>query len=262
MKVVILGAGEMASGTACRLFRCGISVAMTEVAQPMAVRRAVSFCEAVWDREAVVEGVIGRLWSDNLVVPDKLDHVAVFIDPKAALVGSWLPDVVVDARLLKTEGVTSVDMAPLVVSLGPGAVAGRDAHVVVETNRGHDLGRLIYVGSAAADTGVPGEIGGFTAQRVLRSPASGPVRCLRRIGDCLAANEPVASVAGVEVTTAIAGVLRGILHDGVMASKGMKLGDVDPRGIPDACFTVSDKSRNIAGSVLEAILRRYPVVRI
>lgn len=260
MKVLILGAGEMASSTAHRLFRSGFEVTMTEVSQPLAVRRAISFCSAVWDGETVVEGVCARLLEGGrLPVPDS-DHVSVVIDPEAAILNELKPDVLIDARLLKCPGATSVNQAPLVISFGPGAVCGVDAHVIVETNRGHDLGRLIEAGSAAADTGVPGSIGGVTAGRVMRAPCAGVVRGIRKIGDVVQAGETVAMVGEEPVKASIAGVLRGILHDGVIATPGLKLADVDPRGEVRACFTITDKSRTISGAVLEAILHRFKIV--
>ncbi len=260
MKVLMLGAGELASAAAHRLFRAGFDVAMTDVNEPLAIRRAVSFCTAIWDGEIVVEGVRGRLWSPGEPPPAALDHVAVVVDPEARTVNTWRPDVLVDARLLKRAGATSVTQAPLVISLGPGAVCGRDAHLVVETHRGHDLGRLIETGSASADTGVPGAIAGATSERVLRAPAAGRVRGVRVIGDMVQAGDLVAWVDEVPVRTNIAGVLRGILHDGVAVTLNTKLGDVDPRGEVRACFTLSDKSRTISGAVLEAILNRFPLV--
>jgi len=260
VKVLVLGAGEHASSSALRLFRVGFEVAMTEVSEPLAVRRSVSFCSAVWDGEAVVEGVRGKRWALGEALPSPLDHVAVVVDPEATLVGAWRPDVLVDARLLKRPGATSVTQAPLVISLGPGAVCGRDAHVIIETNRGHDLGRVIEQGSAAPDTGVPGNIGGYAAERVLRAPVAGRVRGAKVIGDLLQAGDVVAWVGEEPVRTPIAGVLRGILHDGVAATANLKLADVDPRGVVSACFTVSDKSRNISGGVLEAILSRFRLV--
>lgn len=260
MKVLILGAGELASSTAHRLFRAGFDVAMTEVSEPLAVRRAVSFCSAVWDGETVVEDVRGRLWELFRTLPASLDHVAVFVDPEATLVATWRPDVLVDARLLKRPGGSSVEQAPLVISLGPGAECGREAHVVIETNRGHDLGRLIEAGSAAPDTGLPGLIGGHAAERILRAPVAGQVRGARAIGDLVRAGDLVAWVGDQPVRTRIAGVLRGLLRDGVVATPNLKLADVDPRGETRACFTLSDKSRTISGTVLEAIMRRFRLV--
>ncbi len=261
MKVLIIGAGELASSTAHRLFRCGFDVAMTEVSEPLAVRRAVSFCTAVWDGQTKVEGVSGRLWDLGEALPTPLDHVAVFVDPELTLLTTWQPDVLIDARLLKRAGGTSVEQAPLVVSFGPGALCGREAHVIVETNRGHDLGRLIEEGSAAPDTGIPGSIAGVTSERVLRAPAAGPVRSVLRIGDMVSAGDLVAWVGEHPVRTSIAGLLRGIVHDGVMATPNLKLADVDPRGDVRACTTLSDKSRTISGAVLEAISSRFPLLR-
>ncbi|HMM60212.1 MAG TPA: selenium-dependent molybdenum cofactor biosynthesis protein YqeB [Candidatus Rifleibacterium sp.] len=260
MKVLILGAGEMASSVAHRLFRSGFEVTMTEVSQPLAVRRAISFCSAVWDGGNVVESVRGCLLAGGRLPAAGRDHVSVVIDSEAAILNELKPDVLIDARLLKCPGATSVKQAPLVISLGPGAVCGVDAHLIVETNRGHDLGRLIETGSAAADTGVPGSIGGGTAGRVLRAPCTGIVRGVRKNGDVVRAGEGVAMGGEEPVKASITGVLRGILHDGVLAAAGLKLADVDPRGEVSACFTITDKSRTISGAVLEAILHRFKLI--
>lgn len=256
LRVLVRGAGEHASATAHRLHRCGMRVAMTEVAAPTAVRRAVAFCSAVWDGEADVEGVRGALWhaaDAGALRSYGFERVAVFVDPGSAVRRAWRPDVVVDARILKRNDDTSIADAPLVVALGPGYVAGRDAHVVVETNRGHDLGRLIHTGQAAPDTGVPGDIAGVRHERVLRAPAAGVFEEARAIGDRVAAGDVVGRVEGAEVRTAIAGVLRGLVRTGVPVTAGLKVGDVDPRGDVAACFTLSDKARTISGAVLEAV---------
>lgn len=257
MKVLILGAGEHATGTAHRLFRSGFDVAMTEVPEPLAVRRTVAFCSAVWDREVVVEGVTCKLWELDRQLPSPLDHVALFVDSQASVLKSWQPDVLVDARLLKQPEATSISQAPLVVSLGPGALCGRDAHVVIETDRGHDLGRVITQGSAAPDTGIPGPIEGYSVQRLLRAPAPGLVKGVKAIGDLVNPGDIVAYVGDLPVRTSIAGVVRGLLRDGVMATANLKLGDVDPRGDISACHTLSDKTRTISGGVLEAILAHH-----
>jgi len=237
-------------------------VALTEVAAPLAVRRTVAFASAVWDGAVEVEGVWGRRCAldDVAALVPPLDHVAVVVDPAGALVARWRPDVVVDARLLKRPGATSVTAAPLVVSLGPGAVCGQDAHVVIETQRGHDLGRVLETGSALPNTGVPAPIAGVAEERVLRAPGVGAVRGVRTIGDRVAAGDLVAWVGAAPVYTAIAGVVRGLLRDGIVATPGLKLGDVDPRGDVRACFTLSDKTRTLSGGVLESILRRFPLV--
>ncbi len=261
MRVLILGAGELASSVAHRLFRCGgFAVAMTEVHAPQAVPGTVSFCRAVGVGEATVEGVPGRRRELGDPLDARLDHVAVFVDPESTLISSWRPEVLVDARLLKRAGATSIQQAPMVISLGPGAVCGREAHVIVETNRGHDLGRLIEEGGAAPDSGIPGPIGGIAAERVLRAPAAGRIRGAVEIGAMVEAGDLVARVGEHPVRTPISGVLRGIVRDGVQVTANLKLGDVDPRGDPRACFTLSDKSRTISGAVLEAILARFSLV--
>jgi xanthine dehydrogenase accessory factor len=261
LKVLIRGAGEHASATAHRLFQCGMRVAMTEVAQPTAVRRAVSFCTAVFDGTCEVEGVPGRLrsldaWGE--LDRGELDHVPVFVDPEGRLVERWRPDVLVDARILKRSEGNSLGLAPLVIGLGPGLLAGQDVHAVVETLRGHDLGRIIREGTSAPDTGTPGPVAGHTTGRVLRAPCAGVVEAVLDIGASVNAGDVVCTVAEKPVRAAIPGVLRGIVHPGVEVCAGLKVGDVDPRGERRFCFTISDKARTISGSVLEAILTRFP----
>jgi xanthine dehydrogenase accessory factor len=261
LKVLIRGAGEHASATAHCLFRCGMRVAMTEVQRPTAVRRPVSFCAAVFDGTCAVEGVPGRLWGlDAWQELDRgdLDHVPVFVDPEGLLVERWRPDVIVDARILKRNEGNSPEQAPLVIGLGPGLLAGQDVHVVIETRRGHDLGRIIRSGFSAPDTGIPGPIGGFTTERVLRAPCAGVVETRMEIGQPVHAGDVVCTVAGRPVEAAITGVLRGVVHGGIEVPANLKIGDVDPRGDPAFCFTISDKARTIGGAVLEAILCRFP----
>jgi xanthine dehydrogenase accessory factor len=261
LKVLIRGAGEHASATAHRLFRCGMRVAMTEVERPTAVRRTVSFCTAVFDGACAVEGVPGRLWSlgdwEELEQRD-LDHVPVFVDSEGVLVGRFRPHAIVDARILKRNEGNSLEQAPLVIGLGPGLLAGRDVHVVIETRRGHDLGRIIREGSSAPDTGIPGPIAGYTTERVLRAPCAGVLETLMAIGHPVNAGDVVCTVGGQPVEAAISGVLRGLVHAGVEVPAKLKVGDVDPRGDPAFCFSISDKARTISGSVLEAILCRFP----
>jgi xanthine dehydrogenase accessory factor len=261
LKVLIRGAGEHASATAHRLFRCGMRVAMTEVLRPTAVRRSVSFCTAVFDGACTVEGVPGRLWSrdewEELERSDP-DHVPVFVDPEGFLVERWRPHAIVDARILKRNEGNSPEQAPLVIGLGPGLLAGRDVHIVIETRRGHDLGRVIRSGCSAPDTGIPGPIAGFTTERVLRAPCAGLLETRLEIGQPVNAGDVVCTVAGRPVEAAISGVLRGVVHGGIEVPANLKVGDVDPRGDPAFCFTISDKARTISGSVLEAILSRFP----
>jgi len=180
--------------------------------------------------------------------------VPVLVDPQARMAMELQPQVVVDARMAKRNLGTRMDEAQVVIGLGPGFVAGRDVHAVVETLRGHYLGRVILEGEAAPNTGIPGPVGGESERRVLRAPTEGVFRALKRIGDMVAEGEVVARVDGEPVRSRLSGVLRGILHDGLTVRRGMKVGDVDPRGVRDYCFTISDKALAVGGGVLEAIL--------
>lgn len=258
LRVVVKGGGDLASGVAWRLWRCGFLVAVTEVERPTCIRRAVAFAEAVWAGETTVEGVKARRVSGLAGVDAawQAGVLPVVVDPLASLVGDIAPDVVVDAILAKKNLGTRITDAPLVVALGPGFVAGADAHAVIETMRGHFLGRVIWEGEALPNTGVPGPVGGHTERRVIRAPSSGTFRAWRAIGDLVAEGEVVADVDGDPVRSRLAGVLRGILHDGIQVHQGMKVGDVDPRGVREHCFTVSDKALAIAGGVLEAVLSK------
>ncbi len=260
--VLIKGAGEHATGTAVRLFRCGFRVVMTDQSHPTAVRRAVAFCEALPDAEAVVDGVQARGWAlSDAAGLDAFDwsHIPVFVDPEASLVQSWRPDVLIDARILKRNLDNRIDQAPLVIGFGPGLEAGRDVHLVIETDRGHDLGRIIRDGMSRPDTGAPGEIGGYSIERVLRSPGDGVLRPAAGIGDLLQAGDAVAFVGDEPVLAGIAGVLRGLIRPGPVFF-GQKVGDVDPRGERAACFSLSDKTRTLSGGALEAILSWEPGV--
>lgn len=256
-RVLVKGAGEQASAVAHRLFRAGYRVAMTEIAHPTAIRRLVAYATAIDEGEIEVEGVRGRRHTlDEIVALEAgaWDHVCVAVDPEARLVRRWRPDVVVDARLLKHSPDNSPADAPLVIGLGPGFVAGRHAHFVVETHRGHDLGRVIAHGASMDDTGEPGAIGGFTHERVLRAPCDGVFESSRTIGETLAAGDEAGTVAGHPVIARIGGALRGLLRPGLAVTAGMKIGDIDPRGDARMCRTISDKARTISGSVLEIVV--------
>ncbi|MBC8448393.1 MAG: EF2563 family selenium-dependent molybdenum hydroxylase system protein [Chloroflexi bacterium] len=254
--VLIKGAGDLASGVAWRLHRCGFPVVMTEVARPLAVRRGVAFAQAVYAGEMTVQGVTARREDDVAAARAALDAgiIPVLVDPQAACRAALRPAVLVDGIMAKANTSTGLDDAPLVIALGPGFVAGVDCHAVLETNRGHDLGRVLWSSSAAADTRVPGDIGGQTERRVLRAPCAGRLHPRQAIGDRVRAGEVVASVDDEEVCAPFAGVLRGLIHESVPLTPGMKIGDVDPRAVREHCFTISDKSLAIAGGVLETIL--------
>lgn len=270
--VLIKGAGDLASGVALRLWRAGFPLAMTEVARPLAVRRTVAFAQAVFDGECQVEEVYARR-SRAADVNETLAAglLPVLVDPQAEAVGLLRPPVVVDAIMAKRNTGTHLDDAPLVVALGPGFTVGVDCHAVVETNRGHNLGRVLWQGSAEPDTGTPGELPGVgkKASRVLRAPAAGHVLGRASIGERVEAGAVVAVLqtddgAVTEIVAPFAGILRGLIHPSVQVWPRLKVGDLDPRADPSYCFTVSDKSLAIGGAVLEAILswlRAAPIPR-
>lgn len=255
--VVIRGGGDLATGVAHRLHRAGMRVAVTELVQPTVIRRAVALAAAVYEGQVEVEGLVARLAESDEEIHAALaaGQVPVVIDPQGKVIPRLRPTVVVDAIMTKRNtGATAITDAPIVIGLGPGFTAGVDVHAVIETNRGHHLGRVILSGSAEPHTGVPGPSAGFTVERVLRAPCAGTLTGQRRIGDPVETGEAVASVAGQPVVAKISGVLRGLLADGLLVKPGMKVGDVDPRGVREHCFTISDKARAIGGGVLEAIL--------
>lgn len=255
MLVVIRGAGDIATGVALRLYRAGLQIVMCEVETPTSIRRTVCFSEAVRQGEMEVEGVTARR-ADLEELPALLEAgiVPVLVDPAADCAAVLEPDAVVDAILAKRNLGTTMDMAPVVVAAGPGFTAGKDCHAVVETMRGHYLGRVIYQGSAQPDTAIPGLIGGYAGERVLRAPADGIFEGIRTIGDLVEAGDAAGYVQGQPMVCTISGTLRGLIADGVAVTKGMKCGDVDPRCEPDHCACASDKALAVGGGVLEAIL--------
>ena len=255
--VLIKGAGDLATGVAARLYRCGFVVVMTERPNPLMVRRSVSFGEAVYATQVEVEGILALHASDLRAVHLVLDqgNIPVLVDPQADCLAELLPTALVDAIMAKINLNTRITDAPCVVALGPGFTAGVDCHAVIETNRGYSLGRVIYTGSAEPDTGQPGSIDGKTEERILRSPVQGVVVGQASIGDHVTKGQTVAQVNGQPVYTQIAGILRGLIHSGICVSAGTKIGDVDPRAEPAQCQQISDKAYAIAGGVLEAVLR-------
>lgn len=256
--ILIKGAGDLASGVAVRLAHCGFPIVMTDLPHPTSIRRTVCFSEAIPKGEFTVEDVTAvRADSvDDVKTILARGQIAVLADPDASCVHVLRPEVVVDAILAKRNLGTSISDAPIVVALGPGFTAGVDCHAVVETMRGHDLGRVILQGSAAPNTGVPGNIAGFSSERVLRAPENGVFTEIRHIGDLVKRGETVAEVDGEPIHSTIDGVIRGLLPTGTPVTAGMKSGDIDPRPVLEHCTTVSDKARAIGGGVLEAILMR------
>lgn len=256
MLTVIRGAGDMATGTALRLWRSHIQVVMTEVERPTAIRRTVCFSQAIVHGETTVEGVracrADRPAQALALLRDGV--IPVLADPEAACIPVLKPDAVVDAILAKKNLGTKISDAPVVIGVGPGFTAGVDCHAVVETMRGHYLGRVLYEGSAQPNTGIPGLIGGFAGERVLRAPADGVFHQLVEIGAQVKVGDIAATVNGEPMVCTLDGVLRGILADGTPVFKGMKSGDIDPRCKIEHCYCASDKALAVGGGVLEAIL--------
>lgn len=285
--IICRGAGDLATGIIHRLHRAGHRVIALETDYPAAIRRQVSFCEAVYDGSAAVEGVTARLipaltdaetdtetahtasekW-DRSAIEAVLEagEVPLLIDPKGESIALLKPDVVIDAIIAKKNLGTTIDMAPLVIGVGPGFTAGQDVHLVIESMRGHNLARIITDGMAQPNTGVPGNIAGFTSERVIHAPAAGYIHDVRKIGDIVQKGDEIARIYPdkgsygnalseyVPVNATITGIIRGLIREGYHFKKGFKIADIDPRESElTNCFTISDKARSIAGSVLEAV---------
>lgn len=258
LTICIKGAGEIASAVAWRLYRANLRrIFLLERPVPLAVRRQVSFCEAVYAGHHTVEGVDAVTVESSAQVHTAWSKgaIAVLVDPRWNTVRDLSPDVCVDAIMAKRNLGTALSEAPLVIGLGPGFLAPKDVHMVIETNRGHDLGRIITSGCAEKNTGIPGTINGYTAERVLRSPEDGYFKAFSAIGDLVKQGDLIGSVGRAKVQSHIDGVVRGMIRSGTQVATGLKIGDIDPRGNIEYCTTISEKARAIAGSVLEAILR-------
>jgi xanthine dehydrogenase accessory factor len=259
--VLIRGGGEVASGVAHKLARAHFRVCLTETSQPLAVSRGVAFCEAIYDGEKGVEGIIAqRIESPSQIAAVwRQDKLPIIIDPDALVKNTLKPTVLVDALMAKRNLGTKIGDAPLVIGLGPGFRAKKDVHIVVETNNSERLGRVIREGKAEENSGIPVAIGGLTHERALHSSQDGLFQTDREIGELVSAGEVVASVAGKPVRVEIAGVIRALLRSGTAVKKGTKLGEIDPSGDREACYTIRPRVRAIAGGVLEAILMRFNV---
>ena len=259
--IIVRGGGDIASGTIYKLHKCGFKVLVLETGAPSAIRRNVAFCEAVYNKSQTVEDLTCTL-AESISEAEQLlntQGIAMLIDENCTSIDYFKPLAVVDAIIAKKNLGTNTDMAPITVALGPGFEAGKDVNAVVETMRGHNLGKVIYSGTAAANTGVPGVINGYGAQRVIHSPADGTVKNICRITDRVKKGDVVAVIEnGAEttpVTASLDGILRGLIRDGYHVTKGFKIADIDPRTEQyENCFTISDKARCIAGGVVEAIM--------
>lgn len=256
MLVIIRGAGDLATGIALRLYRAHMNIIMTDLPVPTAIRRTVCFSEAIRNSSATVEGIGARLAqsAQEALALTEQGFIGVLADPEGQCIVALKPDAVVDAILAKRNLGTKITDAPVVIGVGPGFTAKVDCHAAVETMRGHYLGRVLYDGSPLPNTNVPGLIGGYAGERVLRAPADGVFQSVSHIGDHVEAGDVVGYVNQVPMKCTIGGILRGLLADGVPVTAGMKSGDVDPRCEIDHCFCASDKALAIGGGVLEAIL--------
>ena len=268
--IICRGGGDLATGIVHRLFRAGFPVLVLETDSPAAIRRQVSFSEAVYDGTATVEGVTAeRIASANRASVNHVleaGRVPLLVDPEGSSIPLLKPDIVVDAIIAKKNLGTAKEMAPLVIGVGPGFTAGEDVDLVVESMRGHNLARIFTTGSALPNTGIPGNIGGFTKERVLHAEAAGYMKNIRQIGDIVEKGEEIARIyekmteegifsgSYVSVEASISGIIRGLIREGYHFQKGFKIADIDPRESELAnCFTISDKARSIGGSVLEAV---------
>ena len=268
--IICRGGGDLATGIVHRLFRAGFPVLVLETDSPAAIRRQVSFSEAVYDGTATVEGVTAeRIASANRASVNHVleeGRVPLLVDPEGSSIPLLKPDIVVDAIIAKKNMGTAKEMAPLVIGVGPGFTAGEDVDLVVESMRGHNLARIFTTGSALPNTGIPGNIGGFTKERVLHAEAAGYMKNIRQIGDIVEKGEEIARIyekmtedgtfsgSYVSVEASISGIIRGLIREGYHFQKGFKIADIDPRESELAnCFTISDKARSIGGSVLEAV---------
>lgn len=255
MKILIKGAGDLATGIASRLYHGGHTVLMTEIEVPLTVRRIVALSRAVYEETACVEDMTGTLVTsikEAEAVIEKGD-IPVIVDPKATIANGYKPDVIVDAILAKRNLGTKITDAPFVIGVGPGFTAGEDCHCVIETKRGHTLGKTIYEGSAIPNTGVPGDVGGFTMERLIRASSDGEMCPIVQIGDFVKKGDVVAKTGGKDVYAQMSGIVRGMLQPEVHVWEGLKIGDIDARCEASHCFTISDKARAIGGGVLEAV---------
>ena len=263
-RIVIKGAGDLATGVAARLWRSGFPVIMTEIDQPLTVRRTVSFSDGIYEGEVTVEDMTARRVQDRAEILKALDEgvIPMRADPEAKIVREIDAFAVIDAIMAKKNIGTRIDDAPFVVGLGPGFTAGKNVNALVETKRGHTLGRVIWEGSAIPNTGIPGKVKGFGARRVIRAPAPGIFKGILSIGTHVEEGDIVAYAGDTPIPAPISGILRGLLHDGIPVERALKSGDVDPRNIRENCWIISDKALAIGGGVLEAILMHIKQTRL
>ena len=255
MKILIKGAGDLATGIASRLYGAGHQIMMTDIAVPLTVRRLVAFSRAVYEGEAVVEDMTARLAKNQEEAEEIMEQgdIPVIVDPLAECIQWFQPDVIVDAILAKRNLGTKITDAPFVIGVGPGFTAGEDCNCVVETKRGHTLGNVIWDGSAIPNTGVPGNVGGYSIERLIKASADGVIEPKAVIGDLVRKGQIVAITGGEPVYALMDGIVRGMLQPGVQVTKGLKIGDIVARAKQEHCRTISDIARAICGCVLYAV---------
>lgn len=253
--VIIRGGGDLASGIAYKLYKAGYRVVILEIDKPLTVRRTVAFSEAVYEGQVEVEGIKGVLAKDLKDIYSILDkgHIPVYIDGKGDIIDKIKPLAVVDAIIAKKNLGTHRGMAPITIGVGPGFEAGIDVDLVIESNRGPNLGKVITKGKAEKNTGLPAPVMGYAEERVLRAPTSGIVKAFHRIGDLIKKGETICQVGDEKLVANFDGILRGMIKEGLMVEKGLKIGDIDPRCRRELAFTISDKARAIGDGVLKAL---------
>ncbi len=261
--VIVRGGGDLGTGVAARLHRCGFAVVVLEVNRPLAVRRLVSLAEAIYADEVEIEDLKGRKVesAEDVTAAHAAGSIAVMVDPLAESRDVLSPVALVDARMRKVAPEIGMEAAPFVVGLGPGFEAGVDCHAVVETQRGHHMGRVIWKGSAIPDSRVAEPVKGFDVDRVLRAPAEGVLHSLAALGDVVQRGQVLARIERTDVPAPFDGALRGLIHDGLPVWRGDKIGDLDPRKEPAYCRQISDKSLAVGGGVLEALLSQTEIRR-
>ncbi len=255
VKVLIKGAGDLASGVAMAFHKSGFQVLMTEVKLPTVIRRSVAFANCIYEEKVEIEGVTGvHVTEDNYSDYLEKGNIGVIIDPEGAIKEKYKPDVIVDSILAKVNLGTRIDDAPIVIGCGPGFFAGEDCHLVIETKRGHYLGKIIEKGSAIKNSGIPGIVDGRGLERVLYSPVAGKVEHFKKLGDIVELDDIILKVDGIPVRSPFKGVLRGLIVEGMLVPEAMKIGDVDPRIFPEYCFTISEKAMAIGRAAVEGSL--------
>jgi len=254
---LIKGGGDIATGIACKLCNSGFPVAITEIPNPTVIRRTVAFAEAVYSNEVTVEGITAKKVDSTKQLLMSLGEgfVPVIVDPRARVIKELHPKIIVDAIMAKHNTGTNLSNASIVIAVGPGFETGIDAHAVIETNRGHHLGKVIWNGCAMPNTGIPSFVDGYTVERVLRAPENGIIFHYKNIGDTVSKDEIIGRVGSKHLVASISGVIRGFIKEGIWVKKNTKILDIDPRGKTEYCFTISDKARAIAGGVLEAVFQ-------